>query len=60
MAVVIRASPNTCGQSAKARLVLINNDVFSYSLLMKWEQQLAAWLAERQVAQFIDGDQIVA
>jgi hypothetical protein len=24
------------------------------------EQQLAAWLAERQVAQFIDGDEIIA
>ena len=29
MAVVILASPNTCGQSAKARLVVISSDVFS-------------------------------
>jgi hypothetical protein len=29
MAVVILASPNTCGQSAKARLVVIRSDVFS-------------------------------
>src|SRR6267378_759519 len=29
MAVVILASPKTCGQSAKARLVVISNDVFS-------------------------------
>jgi hypothetical protein len=28
-AVVILASPNTCGQSAKARLVVISSDVFS-------------------------------
>ena len=29
MAVVILASPNTCGQSAKARLVVISSEVFS-------------------------------
>jgi hypothetical protein len=29
MAVVILASPNTCGQSAKARFVVISSDVFS-------------------------------
>jgi hypothetical protein len=29
MAVVILASPNTCGQSAKARLVMISSEVFS-------------------------------
>jgi hypothetical protein len=29
MAVVILASPNTCGQSAKARLVVISSDMFS-------------------------------
>ena len=29
MAVVIFASPNTCGQSAKARLVVISSEVFS-------------------------------
>jgi hypothetical protein len=29
MAVVILASPNTCGQSANARLVVVSNEVFS-------------------------------
>ena len=29
MAVVILASPNTCGQSAKARFVVISSEVFS-------------------------------
>ena len=29
MAVVILASLNTCGQSAKARLVVISSEVFS-------------------------------
>jgi hypothetical protein len=32
MAVVIFASPNTCGQSAKASLVVISSGVFSYAL----------------------------
>jgi hypothetical protein len=28
--------PNTCGQSANARLVVIRSDVFSESLLIRW------------------------
>jgi len=36
MAVVILASPNTCGQSANARLVVMSNEVFSSSLLIRW------------------------
>jgi hypothetical protein len=42
MAVVIRASRNACGQSAKAKLVAINNDVVSDSLLIRWNSH---WLA---------------
>ena len=48
MAVVIRASPNTCGQSAKARLVVISNEVFSYSLLIRWNSNWPpGWLNGR-------------
>ena len=60
MAVVIRASPNTCGQSAKAKLVVISNEVFSVQFADQVEQQLTARLAEWEVAQFVDGDEIIA
>ena len=60
MAVVIRASPNTCGQSAKARLVVISNEVFFVQFADQVEQQLATWLAEWQVAQLINSDEIMA
>jgi predicted transglutaminase-like cysteine proteinase len=48
MAVVILASPKTCGQSAKARLVVISSDVFSYSLLIRWNSNWPpGWLNGR-------------
>ena len=41
-------SPNTCGQSAKARLVVISNEVFSYSLLIRWNSNWPpGWLNGR-------------
>src|SRR3954452_13414809 len=51
MAVVIFASPNTCGQSAKARLVVITIEVV--------EEQLPARLAEGQVAEFVNDHEVV-
>jgi hypothetical protein len=48
MAVVILASPKTCGQSAMARLVVRMIEVFSQSLLIKWNScWLPAWLKGR-------------
>jgi hypothetical protein len=60
MAVVIRASPNTCGQSEKTRLVVISNDVCSYNFADQVKEQLAPRLAEWQVAQLINDDEITA
>src|SRR3954452_24434222 len=55
MAVVIFASPNTCGQSAKARLVVITIEVVSDQV----EEQLPARLAEGQVAEFVNDHEVV-
>ena len=60
--MVILTSPNSCGQSAKARLVVIRERrVLGVELADEMEQQLAcAGLAEGKIPEFIDDDEIVA
>jgi Rod binding domain-containing protein len=59
-AVVIFASPNTLDHSAKSRLVVTITLVCSYSVQLgqQMEQQRSAGLAEGQVAQLVEDDQI--
>ena len=58
VATDVRAHRRCCSQSAKARLVVISDQqrgVF-VELADQLEQQLAARLAERQIAEFVDDD----
>jgi len=53
--VVILASPNTLGHSPKARLVVTTMGRALVEPADEMEQQLAAGLGERQVAEFVEG-----
>ena len=62
VATDVRAHRRCCSQSAKARLVVISDQqrgVF-VEFADQVEQQLASGLAERQIAEFVDDDEIVA
>jgi hypothetical protein len=58
-AVVILASPNTLGHSPKSRLVVMTIDALIESA-DQMEQQLGAGLGERQIAEFVEDDEVHA
>ena len=58
--MVILASPNTLGHSPKARLVVTMIEVTFVEPTDKVEQELATGLSEREIAEFVEDDEVHA
>ena len=59
-AIVLLASLKTLGHSPNDSLAVTMTEVRSYSRLMRWNKQLATRLGERQIAEFVEDEEVHA